>query len=83
MLSVGNDSYLRFPTLHGDLVGFVAQDDVWLAPVEGGRRARRTGRSPRAPQTPRLPGSSRIGRRENRDKVVRGGVDKADRRSLR
>ena len=80
MLSVGNDSYLRFPTLHGDLVGFVAQDDVWLAPVEGGRRARRTGRSPRAP---RLPGSSRIGRRENRDKVVRGGVDKAGRRSLR
>lgn len=80
MLSAGNDSYLRFPTLHGDLVGFVAQDDVWLAPVEGGWRARRTGRSPRAP---RLPGSSRIGRRENRDKAVRGGVDKADRRSLR
>ncbi len=37
MLSPGNDSYLRYPTLHGDLVGFVAQDDVWLAPVEGGR----------------------------------------------
>ncbi len=37
MLSAGNDSYLRYPTLHGDLVGFVAQDDVWLAPVEGGR----------------------------------------------
>lgn len=37
MLSSGNDSYLRYPTLHGDLVGFVAQDDVWLAPVGGGR----------------------------------------------
>ncbi|MDQ2791766.1 MAG: hypothetical protein M3Y73_19470, partial [Actinomycetota bacterium] len=37
MLSPGNDSYLRYPTLHGDLVGFVAQDDVWLAPLEGGR----------------------------------------------
>jgi tricorn protease len=37
VLSPGNDSYLRYPTLHGDLVGFVAQDDVWLAPVEGGR----------------------------------------------
>ncbi|HKR48856.1 MAG TPA: peptidase S41, partial [Pseudonocardiaceae bacterium] len=37
MLSAGNDSYLRYPTLHGDLVGFVAQDDVWLAPLEGGR----------------------------------------------
>ncbi|MGH3839571.1 MAG: peptidase S41, partial [Pseudonocardiaceae bacterium] len=37
MLSPGNDSYLRYPTLHGDLIGFVAQDDVWLAPLEGGR----------------------------------------------
>jgi len=37
VLSPGNDSYLRYPTLHGDLVGFVAQDDVWLAPLEGGR----------------------------------------------
>lgn len=37
MLSPANDSYLRYPTLHGDLVGFVAQDDVWLAPVTGGR----------------------------------------------
>lgn len=37
MLSIGNDSYLRYPTLYGDLVGFVAQDDVWLAPLEGGR----------------------------------------------
>ncbi len=87
MLSAGNDSYLRFPTLHGDLVDFVAQDDVWLAPVEGcwrvGRRARRTGRSPRAPGLPASPvvaesAGARIG-----DKVVHGGVDKADRRSLR
>ncbi|MGH3701292.1 MAG: S41 family peptidase [Pseudonocardiaceae bacterium] len=37
MLSPGNDSYLRYPTLHGDLLGFVAQDDVWLSPLEGGR----------------------------------------------
>jgi tricorn protease len=37
VLSSGNDSYLRYPCLHGDLVGFVAQDDVWLAPLEGGR----------------------------------------------
>jgi tricorn protease len=32
-----NDSYLRFPHLHGDLVTFVAEDDVWVAPVTGGR----------------------------------------------
>lgn len=37
MLSPANDSYLRYPTLHDDVVGFVAQDDGWLAPVEGGR----------------------------------------------
>jgi tricorn protease len=37
VLSPANDSYLRYPTLHGDLVGFIAQNDVWLAPLEGGR----------------------------------------------
>ncbi|MDQ4104589.1 MAG: PDZ domain-containing protein, partial [Actinomycetota bacterium] len=37
MPSAGNDSYLRYSTLHGDLLGFVAQDDVWLAPLDGGR----------------------------------------------
>jgi tricorn protease len=29
--------YLRFPHLHGDLATFVAEDDVWLAPLAGGR----------------------------------------------
>ncbi len=29
--------YLRFPNLHGDTLAFVADDDVWLAPVSGGR----------------------------------------------
>jgi tricorn protease len=37
VLSSGNDSYLRYPTLHGELVGFVAQDDVWLGPLERDR----------------------------------------------
>ncbi|GAB1515430.1 S41 family peptidase [Actinophytocola sp. KF-1] len=32
-----NDAYLRFPHLHGELVTFVAEDDVWLAPLGGGR----------------------------------------------
>ncbi|HEX3650730.1 MAG TPA: PDZ domain-containing protein, partial [Pseudonocardiaceae bacterium] len=31
------DSYLRFPHLRDDLVTFVAEDDVWLAPLSGGR----------------------------------------------
>ncbi|MEV6940390.1 hypothetical protein AB0N19_40335, partial [Streptomyces sp. NPDC051132] len=29
--------YLRFPHLHGELVAFAAEDDVWLAPLAGGR----------------------------------------------
>jgi tricorn protease len=29
--------YLRFPHIAGDLVAFVAADDVWLAPLPGGR----------------------------------------------
>lgn len=31
------DGYYRYPDIHGDLVAFVAEDDVWLAPVAGGR----------------------------------------------
>ncbi|RPE34800.1 S41 family peptidase [Kitasatospora cineracea] len=34
--------YLRHPHLHGDAVAFVAEDDVWLAPVDGGRAWRVT-----------------------------------------
>lgn len=32
-----SSSYFRFPHLHGDLVTFVAEDDVWTAPLGGGR----------------------------------------------
>lgn len=45
--------YLRFPHIHGDQVAFVADDDVWLAPVTGGRAWRLT--SDHAPAaTPRF-----------------------------
>ncbi|WP_327297661.1 MULTISPECIES: S41 family peptidase [unclassified Streptomyces] len=30
-------SYLRFPHVQGDLIAFTAEDDVWLAPLDGGR----------------------------------------------
>lgn len=30
-------SYFRYPHLHGDLLTFVAEDDVWVAPLDGGR----------------------------------------------
>ncbi|GAA2432256.1 S41 family peptidase [Streptomyces glaucus] len=33
----GSPGYLRFPHLHGELVTFTAEDDVWLAPLDGGR----------------------------------------------
>ncbi|MER5839918.1 S41 family peptidase [Streptomyces prasinus] len=35
--SVVSAAYLRFPHLHGELVAFTAEDDVWLAPLDGGR----------------------------------------------
>jgi tricorn protease len=34
---VTSAGYLRFPHVHGDVVTFIAEDDVWLAPAEGGR----------------------------------------------
>ena len=35
-------SYLRFPHLHGDTLVFAAEDDVWTAPLSGGRAYRLT-----------------------------------------
>ncbi|MET4622518.1 tricorn protease [Arthrobacter sp. 2762] len=32
-----SSSYLRFPHVHGELVTFVAEDDIWIAPASGGR----------------------------------------------
>jgi tricorn protease len=37
MTSVTSAGYLRYPHIHGDFLAFVAGDDVWLAPVSGGR----------------------------------------------
>jgi tricorn protease len=36
-MHVTSRGYLRYPHIHGDLVTFVAEDDVWLAPADGGR----------------------------------------------
>ncbi|MFP3991277.1 S41 family peptidase [Streptomyces sp. E11-3] len=30
-------AYLRFPHVQGDLIAFTAEDDVWIAPLGGGR----------------------------------------------
>ena len=32
-----SSGYLSFPHVHGDLLAFVAEDDLWLAPASGGR----------------------------------------------
>ncbi|SMX71310.1 MULTISPECIES: S41 family peptidase [Brevibacterium] len=45
-------SYLRYPHIHGDLITFTADDDVWIVPSAGGRAWRLTSdhvpvRSPR------------------------------------
>ncbi|MEU5041431.1 S41 family peptidase [Streptomyces griseorubiginosus] len=37
MTQPATSAYLRFPHLQGDLVAFTAEDDVWLAPLDGGR----------------------------------------------
>ncbi|MHA7263844.1 S41 family peptidase [Arthrobacter sp. TMN-37] len=34
---MGSSNYLRFPHLSGNLVTFVAENDVWVAPLSGGR----------------------------------------------
>jgi tricorn protease len=37
MWCVTSAGYLRYPHIHGDLLVFAAEDDIWLAPAAGGR----------------------------------------------
>jgi len=37
MAHMTSAGYLRYPDIHGDLLAFVAGDEVWLAPASGGR----------------------------------------------
>ncbi len=40
---MGDDQgYLRYPTIHGDVVAFVCEDDLWSVGVDGGRAWRLT-----------------------------------------
>jgi tricorn protease len=37
MKCVTSSGYLRYPHVHGDLLVFASEDDIWLAPADGGR----------------------------------------------
>ncbi|MEV4292939.1 PDZ domain-containing protein [Nonomuraea bangladeshensis] len=73
-----NGAYLRYPHLHGDLVTFVADDDIWIAPLSGGRAWRFT--ADRVPVSePRFsPDGTRIawtGGREGAPEVFAAEID--------
>ena len=71
MTSSSTPSYLRFPHLHGDLLTFVAEDDVWLAEIPAAGVSARAWRvtSDRAPVSrPRIsPDGARIAWTSQRD----------------
>ncbi|HEY8294765.1 MAG TPA: peptidase S41, partial [Micrococcaceae bacterium] len=80
-----SSSYFRYPHLHGDLITFVAEDDVWVAPLDGGRAWRVSSlqlpaRNPRfTPDGTRLVWTVVQG---NAPEVVSAAVDGGDFRQL-
>jgi tricorn protease len=82
---VTSAGYLRFPHVHDDIVAFVADEDVWLAPAAGGR-AWRVSADHAAASHPRI---SRDGAsiawttgRYGPPEVYLAGIDGADGRRL-
>lgn len=41
-MATSSEAYLRYPTIHGDTICFVAEDDLWTVPAGGGRAWRLT-----------------------------------------
>jgi len=82
---VTSAGYLCFPHLHDDLITFIAEDDVWLGPVAGGRAWRLSADQAQASH-PRI---SRDGtmvawtsRRDGPPEVYLAGVEGGDERRL-
>ena len=75
---MASHGYLRFPHVTNDLVVFVTADDVWLAPVAGGRAWRFTA-DDAAASTPRLtPDGTHVAWVSSRDgtaEVYTAGLD--------
>ncbi|MEU1366412.1 S41 family peptidase [Streptomyces sp. NPDC005803] len=60
-------SYLRYPHVQGDSIAFTAEDDVWLAPLDGGR-AWRVSADNRPVTQPRIsPDGTRVAWTSTRD----------------
>ena len=59
--------YLRFPSVRGDGVAFVADDDVWLATVDGGAAARLTADRAPVAHTRLSPDADRVAHTSRRD----------------
>ncbi|MFE7619472.1 S41 family peptidase [Streptomyces sp. NPDC057496] len=60
-------AYLRYPHVQGDLIAFTAEDDVWLAPLDGGR-AWRASADNRPVTNPRIsPDGTRVAWTSTRD----------------
>jgi tricorn protease len=70
--------YLRFPHIHNDLICFVAEDDVWLAPAGGGRAWRLSADSADVSHPRFSPDGSRVawtGRRDGPHEVYVADAD--------
>jgi len=82
---VTSAGYLRFPHIHGDLVTFVADDDVWLAPAAGGRAWRVTA-DHAAASHPRISGDGTMiawtSGRDGSPEVYLAGIDGGNGRRL-
>ncbi len=70
--------YLRFPAVRDDLVAFVAEDDVWLAPLAGGRAWRLTADGAPAARPRFSPDGSLVaytGHRDGAPEIYVAGID--------